>query len=548
MESTGRDRIFFILVFGLLFFFLAVRAALTFLRPLGPDEFQHLHASWMVAHGYLPFKDFWENHAPTLYYLLSPLFHTDGDAIRGLFVARAALSTLGLGILVQTYFLARKNHDVKTSLVAVLILSYTVIYSQRTIEVRPDQVLAVCWLAGLLLYLRALDRQRLVLYMCSGFLLGLGFLFSPKALMPLAALLSTALACWFLQRRSMGFWDLVGKHLMLILGFLIPVAAGILYLYRQGNLQQFFSCVLLENFSYPDVRRPTYLLRIKYLSTLLLTLTGMAMHAKRLWKDPENRIEKIVVFAPSLFLLVTFLFFMPGAYPQSMLVFVPMLAIYGAEAFMSTYERLASSPVLKKDVLLFVLALTAVMVPMGDVLLGKPFSSDNQDQMNRFRYVFNFTLQSERLFDAESSYVFRPQAYYYGSLVAGNRKRFSEEELQRRIIKGLVSSRCRIIFQDEWLTLLPAGLQLFVKNNYLPSFEPGILIAGKKIPLRDASDARITFEIAVPSTYSIQVTGDVQSVTVDDSVYTRPRFVTKGPHTLSWQGTGTWATIKAILP
>lgn len=490
----------------------------------------------MLAHGYLPFKDFWENHAPTLYFMLSPLFQTDGNEIRGLFVARVLLSTLGLGILVQTYFLARRNHDVKTSLVAVLILSYTVIYAQRTIEVRSDQLLTVCWLAGLLFYL------------ISGFLLGMGFLFSPKVLMPFAALLSTALVCWFLQRRSMSILDLVRKHLLLTIGFLIPIAVFFLFLHRQGILQLFYFRVLLEDLSYPDVRRSTYLFRIKYLSTLLLTLAGTVLHVKRLWRDPENRVEKIAVLVPALFLLAAFLFFMPGAYPQSMLVFVPMLAIYGAEALMSAYERLAAPSVSRKDALLFALALIAIVVPMGDVLLGRPFSSDNQDQLNRFRYVLNFTPASERLFDAEASYVFRPQAYYYGSLVAGNRKRFPQEELRHQIVRSLVSSRCRIVFQDEWIPLLPAGLQAFLKDNYLPSFEPGILIAGKKVPLQDAANAGVSFEILIPLNYSIRIVGNVQSVALDGAAYTGRCFMSKGLHTLSWHGDGSMAIIKAVRP
>lgn len=548
MLRTSRERIFFIVLFGLLFFFLAVRAALTFFRPLGPDELQHLHASWMVAHGYLPFKDFWENHAPTLYFMLAPLFRGEGNEIRGLFEARLALSILGLAILAQTYFVARRIHDVSTSLMAVLILSYTVIYAQRTIEVRPDQFLVIFWLAGFLLYLHAVNRQLPVLYFISGFLIGLGFLFSPKVLMPFAALILTALVCWFLKRSAWKLLDQIKKHLIFTAGFLVPIGVCLLFLQRLGILQPFFSCVLLENFSYPDVRRPTYLLRIKYLSTLLLMLTGVAMHVKHLWKKEEIRIEKVVILVPALFLLLIFLFFMPGAYPQSMLVFVPMLAIYGAEALMSAYAGLTAPVVSRKSALLFFFALLAVIIPMGDVMLGGPFSSDNQEQLNRFRYVLNFTPQSERLFDAESSYVFRPQAYYYGSLVAGNRKRFAPEELQHQIITSLVSSRCRIVFQDDWIQFLPVGVQSFLKDNYLQSFEPGILIAGKKLPLPDAPDAKISFEISVPLKYSIQFVGNAQSVALDGAPYSGPCFLKRGLHTLTWQRTGSLAIIKAVLP
>ena len=37
------------------------------------DELEHLHATWCVAQGQLPYRDFFEHHTPLLYYLLAPI-------------------------------------------------------------------------------------------------------------------------------------------------------------------------------------------------------------------------------------------------------------------------------------------------------------------------------------------------------------------------------------------------------------------------------------------------------------------------------------------
>ena len=46
-------------------------------RPLffDLDEFEHLHASWLVSIGKIPYVDFFEHHNPLMWYITSPLFY-----------------------------------------------------------------------------------------------------------------------------------------------------------------------------------------------------------------------------------------------------------------------------------------------------------------------------------------------------------------------------------------------------------------------------------------------------------------------------------------
>lgn len=57
----------------------AALAAWTATIRVDSDEAEHLHCAWLVAQGLTPFRDFWQNHSPTLHYLLAPvvpLFHS----------------------------------------------------------------------------------------------------------------------------------------------------------------------------------------------------------------------------------------------------------------------------------------------------------------------------------------------------------------------------------------------------------------------------------------------------------------------------------------
>ena len=147
--SKIRKRFFYLVVFLLLACSLVLRLALALNREIDIDEFQHLHAAWMVSQHYLIYKDFWENHTPLFYYLLLPLFRLCREGPGLVIVARIIMSIASLGILWMTYLLARIRYKQETALLAVLILSWMVIFAQKSIEVRPDQLLITLWLASL---------------------------------------------------------------------------------------------------------------------------------------------------------------------------------------------------------------------------------------------------------------------------------------------------------------------------------------------------------------------------------------------------------------
>jgi uncharacterized membrane protein len=168
----------------ILFASIAVRAFLTFHRALGPDEFQHLHNAWMIHLGFLPYRDFWDNHTPLMPYLLAPILSAIGEGTGAVLVARAILSITGLGILWIVYKITKTLLDKSTALIAITLLSISEIFLQKSIEVRPDQMLVLFWMGSVWMCIRIPPR-----YLIGGVLLGIAFLFSPKALLCLTVAL-----------------------------------------------------------------------------------------------------------------------------------------------------------------------------------------------------------------------------------------------------------------------------------------------------------------------------------------------------------------------
>jgi hypothetical protein len=54
-------------------FAFALTAYWTFTQPMNPDEMEHLHSTYLLLRGLVPYVEFWQNHAPMLWFLLAPV-------------------------------------------------------------------------------------------------------------------------------------------------------------------------------------------------------------------------------------------------------------------------------------------------------------------------------------------------------------------------------------------------------------------------------------------------------------------------------------------
>lgn len=491
-------------LFGLLLFSILLRLALTLNKQVDIDEFQHLHAAWMVSQHYQLYRDFWENHTPLFYYFLIPLFRFCREGSGLVIAARLIMSFSAFAILLMTYALARTHHDRGTSFLAVLILSYMAIFMQKSIEVRPDQILVALWLASLWMSIRALAVDQKSKLFFAGFLLGVAFLFSPKALLPLAAMSFTFAALSGLRRPRAAFLRFVRLQGSYALGFMVPVVACLAWFYQAGTFREMLRLTVLENLRYPDHYRPFYLLHLTNICFFLLAGVGVAIHLRSLRKSfISARESRLAMLLPTLFLLTIFIFVEAAAYPQSVLLFAPLLAVYGAEALRISIDSLIakrrSPPGAKTQswsayapqFLFLTFTLAAGLFIPGIMLLIKntPFTSTNAAQFRRMEYVLKLTRPTEVVFDGQSAYVFRPQAFFYSTLFRAILRRIEEGDIREQIPQSLINSNCRVIIYDERVLRLPPAVQSFLRANYEASAESEVY--GAKGPLAQRLETQI---------------------------------------------------------
>jgi hypothetical protein len=125
-----------------------------FNKPMNPDEIQHMHIGWLVAHGDILYRDFWEHHGP-IYSLLNgaAIYLTDASpSLRILFWSRL-LSLIVIGATMWlTWAIARRLSLSRLgALLAVAVFSSLFVVQSRGLEMRPDPLQSLFWVGGLYL-------------------------------------------------------------------------------------------------------------------------------------------------------------------------------------------------------------------------------------------------------------------------------------------------------------------------------------------------------------------------------------------------------------
>ena len=113
------------------------------------DEFQYAHAAWLVSHGKLPYRDFFEFHFP-LPYLGYSLFVTDDPGsiahLRWVMLACFALTSYAL-------YRINRREGLALALTAPIVAATTTPFVFFATELRPDAVAFGLFLSALsLLY------------------------------------------------------------------------------------------------------------------------------------------------------------------------------------------------------------------------------------------------------------------------------------------------------------------------------------------------------------------------------------------------------------
>ncbi|MBO5038576.1 MAG: glycosyltransferase family 39 protein [Alphaproteobacteria bacterium] len=201
------------------------------------DNVEHLHSSWLVWQGYVPYRDFFQHHNPLLWYLSAPLVAMliNTPDIFPVFNT-ISIATLSLIACFQ-YKILRLNNNTKNAslfVAALSISSYSLLWSANY---KPDIFMFLMFFIGLYELLYYIKKQKpLALYLSFiAFLVAFGF--TQKALM-FFVIPGFAVIYWLISGKiqTKTFLGALNVCLFLLLLFIsVLFVNGILAVYWRSN-------------------------------------------------------------------------------------------------------------------------------------------------------------------------------------------------------------------------------------------------------------------------------------------------------------------------
>ena len=546
-------------VLALILFALAIRVPLLFNAPLFQDETEHLHAAWAVAHGQVPYRDFWQLHPPLLYYLMAPLFTLMGEDLRIIYVARGLMLLCILLILLECYRIARTCFDALTGLLAVFLLSYLLLWWRSSYDVRPDIPQTLLVLMSLRWFLRAWERHRRTDFLISGALLGVAFWLLIKTLFPLLGLILVFALSSLLRRSAAAIREHLTGLALFLAGFAVPVVLGGLLLWVAGAWPAFFHWAVISAFRWPERFSPFGLVDQRpHVVSWMLAIVGVGHNVTRM---VAARVVDEVQLSPLLAGSVTaavYLFLMPAPWRQSALPFVPLAAMYGADMVRKVVAQ-AMSPettapseagvqVVRSPWRLAWAGLAALLVigvcvpPLRAVLRKMPPLSDQwQGRRLIIRYVLALTSPEDSVFDSYGLYIFRPHATYFNVITTAHLMWLQSGWIRELdIIHDLRRGHCKVAIFSRYLAELPPNLLGFLKLHYVSTGyheqDRVVLVAGKELRPPDLEGNGSIVSLIATAEYAVQVRRGNPKVYIDGQLYQRPRFLEQGDHHIVVEG------------
>ena len=386
------------------------------------DEIEHLHAAWLISIGQLPFRDFLEQHHPTLWFLAAPLV-ARFESVRSLvFAVRLfnAVSLVAVLWLVKR-ILRRLYPDVRWQF-AVLLLLASFMFVRNSIEFRPDPAMNVALYAGLLNWLALLQEGRMRRALAAGICFGAAMVVLQKAAV-IVALIAITVPILMLGRRRRR--EPIGRVALAaatsIAASLVLVAVLFGAMRALGIFQDFWfwnypfnrffymQAHLPEQFSLPSA------IGRNFLVDPLLWLAGAIgawLCLRELWAGWPfaARDECRFTLLSACLGYLGFLCFNRFPLDQYLIVVLPLLALFGAESLRAAQR---ARLLLERSILAMPLVLLVL-------LLVYP---TNEEQLRVQGFVLRRTSLDQPVFAPPAfNPVFRRDAAYFwynGGLISG---------------------------------------------------------------------------------------------------------------------------------
>lgn len=201
------------------------------------DNVEHIHATWLVAYGKVPYRDFFEHHNPLLWYIFAPIMKHFTNPMTLLDLAHTIGILGGMATFFVVYKICTRFFAAKFSSLLSLLVLCPPYYYIFCFNYNPDTFMALCFVAGLYFLFSFWDKPKLASLCLSFEMFFLAFLFTQKILIVLFVLGLLSLYIFYQKKTPLGviFEALLMPVLSLLLFIALLYSADALEIYWKSN-------------------------------------------------------------------------------------------------------------------------------------------------------------------------------------------------------------------------------------------------------------------------------------------------------------------------
>jgi hypothetical protein len=483
----------------------ALRLFLIFRYRFDSDEPQHMHVAWGWAHGFMQYRDFFDNHMPVFHLLSAPLFLFADDDARLLFAARIALLPLFALALFLVWRIARDLFDERVAWWSAAFVALCPPFFLGSLEYRADDLWLVCWLALLAVLVSKLPRSDKDL--AAGLLLGLAFGVSMKSVM-FAVAIAAALIGTILLTRDRGIVSgrELARRCAVIMGIALTVPALIAFAFAMaGSWKPFWHDVFAHN-----QIRFEHAWRVLWFVPLYPVIRHIALAIAHSDGEAPLVRRRLFIFLTCAGYFLILVAFWPMTSSESYLPFYPLCVLLATPFIL---RRPALAPA--------VCALAFAVI----VIVAEPWQNAARREIEMVTEVVSLTTIGEPVMDLKGETIFRVRPSYLVLEGITNAK-LRLGLMRDSIAESLVRTGTHVVVGDA----LPPRTRRFVESAYVRW--GSVYVAGVRLPQLRGDGGAASFNIAIPGPYVVLGDRGVIRAMIDGKWAMSGVDLKPGPHKL----------------
>jgi hypothetical protein len=498
------------------------------------DEPQHLHVIWSWAHGFVQYRDVFDNHMPLFHIMFVPIFGLIGERATILYLMRFIMLPMYFVAAWCTYRIGASVFSKRVGVWAVILAGLYARYHLVSLEFRPDNLWAPLWLLCISVLVGGPLTVRRALM--AGLCLGMCFGLSMKSVLFLVSIgLAAPLTLLLVGRRHLDeLWPNLARCVaaFLISTSLVPIIIMGFFALK-GVWRDFRYCVFDFNLLAPGAEQHSVFYKVRLaliVTTLIVTFAYVAWRVTRVSDNAGLAFRRgfLLIVCASYFLMMQF--FWPLSRHDNDPPLYPLAAVLCCGALIAFLNALPSFGwnqvrILRSTPLLVFLALGEIAVLVS---LQPIWKDRTQGETDLLRNTLALLGPDDYVLDLKGETVFRQRG------VRAVYETITKSAIQRGILLDNAPQACVQTRTCAVATLLierfPRGTREFVKRNYVP-VTSSLRVAGAELKASAASPGRCEFNVTIPAEYELISPAQNVSGTLDGVPYNGARFLAAGPHT-----------------